>query len=124
MDRFTRAGRKKQEDSFGLPAGQVAGFAVLFAALLAALFLFPDRFELIFGVFMAAAGTGKVVVGPLDARDTDELPPASRAFRELADPTRPLGADDPVSLPPGKPESAAAVPSSVAVAPDDAATGP
>jgi hypothetical protein len=93
MDRFTRAGRRKQDESFGLPAGQVAGFSVLFAALLAAFFLFPGQIELVFGVFVAALGAGKVVAGHLAARDNDELPPASRAFRELADPARPL-ADD------------------------------
>jgi hypothetical protein len=93
MDRFTRAGRRKQDESFGLPAGQVAGFSLLFAALLAAFFLFPGRIELVFGVFVAALGAGKVVAGHLAAGENDELPPASRAFRKLADPTRPL-ADD------------------------------
>ena len=121
---FSLAVRRRRDESFGLPAWQVAGFAVLFAALLAAFFLFPDRIELVFGVFMAVVGAGKVVVGQLEAHENEELPPASRAFRELADPTRPLAVGDPVSIPPGKPESTAAVPSSTAVASDDAATGP
>ena len=102
MDRFTRAGRREDE-SFGLPAGQVAGFSVLFAALLAAFFLFPGQLELIFGVFVAALGGGKAVAGHLAARDNDELPPASRAFRELADPMRPLTplvTDDPTTVAP------------------------
>jgi hypothetical protein len=117
---FSLAVRRRRGESFGLPAGQVAGFVVLLAALLVACFLFPGRIGLIFSVFMAAVGIGTAVVGQLEAHENEELPPASRAFRELADPTRPLGADDAVSLPPGKPESAAAVPPSAAS--DDAAT--
>jgi hypothetical protein len=112
---FSLAVRRRRDESFGLPAGQVAGFAVLIAALLAALFLFPGQRGLVFGVFMAVIGIGKVVVGQLEAREDDELPPASRAFRELADPTRPLGADDPVSLP--RAEAGAAASASSAVPP-------
>jgi|GEM_PF-4975170 len=114
--------RHRRDESFGLPAGQVAGFAVLFAALLAALFLFPGQIWVIFGVFMAVVWTGKLVVGQLEAGENDELPPASRAFRELADPTRPLGAGDPVSIPHG--EAAAVIPRSTSVTPDDASADP
>jgi hypothetical protein len=90
-------GRRGRDESFGLPAGQVAGFAVLFAAFLVALVLVPGKIELIFAVLMTAVGARKLVADQLAARDNDELPPASRAFRELADPARPLTADDPVT---------------------------
>jgi hypothetical protein len=97
MDRLTRSGRSKRDESFGLPAGQVAGFAVLFAALLALLFLFPGQFELILGLAVAAAGAGKLVAAHLEGDEHDDLPPASRAFRELADPRRPLTPADRIS---------------------------
>jgi hypothetical protein len=96
MDRLTRAGRSKRDESFGLPAGQVAGFAVLFATLLVLLFL-SGNFELVLGLVVAAAGAGKLVIGQLEAHENDELPPASRKFRELADPSRPLAAGDRIS---------------------------
>jgi hypothetical protein len=92
--------RRGRDESFGLPAGQVAGFAVLFAALLVAFFLVPGKIELIFALLMTAVGARKLVVGHLAAGDNDELPPASRTFRALADPTRPLTAADPVTIGP------------------------
>jgi len=96
MDRLTRAGRSKRDESFGLPAGQVAGFAVLLAALLVLLFL-SGNFELVLGLAVSAMGAGKLVIKQLEAHPNDELPPASRKFRELADPRRPLTAGDPVA---------------------------
>ena len=102
MDRLTRFGRSKRDEAFGLPAGQVAGFAALFAALLAAFFLFPDPFEVL-GLLVAAMGAGKLVMGQLEARENDELPPASGKFRELADPLRPLTANDPLTASPPRP---------------------
>ena len=94
--------RREKRDEFGLPAGQLVGFATLFAALLAAIFLFPGQTELILGLAMGAAYAVKLVVGHLEAHENDELPPASREFRALADPTRPLTAGDPVTITPGK----------------------
>ncbi|HEV7590688.1 MAG TPA: hypothetical protein VGO40_21440 [Longimicrobium sp.] len=95
--------RREKRDEFGLPAGQVAGFAVLFAALLASFFIFPGNIELVFGLVMAAAGAGKLVIKHLEAHPNDELPPASAAFRALADPTRPLTERDPISIAPPQP---------------------
>jgi len=92
--------RRKKDESFGLPAGQVASFAVLLAALLALFFLFPGQIGLISGVVMAVVYAGKLVVEQLEAHENDKLPPASRKFRELADPRRPLAADDPVTVTP------------------------
>ena len=117
MDRFTRARRSTRDESFGLPAGQVAGFSLLLAALVAAIVLFPGHFVLVLSVFLAAVGAGKLVVGQLEASENDELPPASREFRALADPPRPLTASDPVSIPPDTPSVA----SSTAIRPDTAA---
>jgi hypothetical protein len=94
---------RKKDESFGLPAVQVTGFAVLFAALLAALFLFPGQVELILGLAVAAVGAGKLVAAHLEGDENDELPPASRAFRELADPSRPLTANDPLTPAPPRP---------------------
>ena len=59
------------------------------------LFLFPGYSELVFGLAFAAVGAGKLVVAHLEGDENDELPPASRKFRELADPSRPLTANDP-----------------------------
>jgi hypothetical protein len=91
---------RKKDESFGLPAVQVTGFAVLFAVLLAALFLFPGQVELILGLAVGLVGAGKLVAAHLDGDENDELPPASRAFRELADPSRPLTANDPLTAAP------------------------
>jgi len=90
MNRLSGQHHKDGDGEFGLPAWQVAGFSVLLAALLAALFLFPSHFEYILGLALAAAGAGKLVIGHLEAGENDELPPASSAFRQLADPKRPL----------------------------------
>jgi hypothetical protein len=90
MNRVSRHDRKDGGGEFGLPAWQVAGFSVLFTALLALLFLFPGQVELILGAMVAAAGAGKLVIGHLEAGENDALPPASREFRQLADPKRPL----------------------------------
>ena len=101
---------RKRDETFGLPAWQVAGFSVLFTALLALLFLFPGQVELILGAAVAAAGAGKLVIAHLEADENDELPPASSAFRQLADPKRPL---PPPTLPPqpGEPLDHSADPS-------------
>ena len=109
MARFVRNGRKDGDGEFGLPAWQVAGFSVLFTALLALLFLFPGQFELILGAAVAAAGAGKLVIAHLEADENDELPPASSAFRQFADPKRPL---PPPALPsrPGEPPAHSADP--------------
>jgi hypothetical protein len=64
--------------------------------------VFPEHFLLIIGAFTAVVGTGKLVVARLEAGENDELPPASPAFRALADPKRPLTASDPISLAPPK----------------------
>jgi len=61
------------------------------------LFLFPGYSELVFGLAFAAVGAGKLVVAHLEGDENDELPPASRKFRELADPSRPLTANDPLT---------------------------
>jgi len=82
-----------------------------------AVVLFPGHFELILGVFVAAVGAGKLVVGQLEMSENDELPPASRNFRALADPTRPLAASDPVA----PPRATASVPSSTGIRRDTAA---
>ena len=67
------------------------------------LFLFPGYSELVFGLAFAAVGAGKLVVAHLEGDENDELPPASRKFRELADPSRPLAANDPLSAGPQPP---------------------
>jgi len=92
--------RRTRDESFGLPAGQVVGFAVLIAAMLVAFFLFPGHIELIFGVLGTIVGAGKLIAAQIETGENDALPPASRAFRELADPTRPLSAEDPVTIGP------------------------
>jgi len=102
--RFTRNGMGKRDESFGLPVWQVAGFSVLFAALLAVLFLFPGQIELILGLVVAAAGAGKLVTDHLEAGENDQLPPASREFRQLADPKRPLPPPTPPRRPGERPE--------------------
>ena len=91
--------RRKDTNRFRLPAGQVAGLTVLFAALLVALFVFPGHVELILGGVVAATGAGKLVAGHLERDESDELPLASRAFRTLADPSQPLPDDAPISGP-------------------------
>jgi hypothetical protein len=93
----TRDGPRKRYESFGLPAWQIAGFAVLFAAMLALIAIFPEHMPLIIVAATAIGGAGKLVARQLDPHENDELPPASPAFRALADPRRPLTDDDPVS---------------------------
>jgi hypothetical protein len=68
--------------------------------LFAALLVFPGHFELVLGVLIAAVGAGRLVIGQLESHENDALPPASSKFRALADPTRPLAADDPLTLAP------------------------
>lgn len=87
----------RKNESFGTPAGQVGLVAVVIVVFGVTLALFPDHLLLILGVLTAIVGTGKLIVGQLRAHDNDELPAASPAFRALADPNRPLSADDPVS---------------------------
>ena len=89
------ARRREREKSFGLPIGQVAAVAVVLMIFVAALLLFPDHFLLVLGGLTAAGSV--VVARQLRGDDADELPPASPAFRALADPTRPLPSDAPVS---------------------------
>ena len=88
---------------FQISAWHVAAVAALFAVLLVVLFLFPGYSELIFGLAFAAVGAGKLVAAHLEGDENDELPPASRKFRELADPSRPLAANDPLSAGPQPP---------------------
>jgi hypothetical protein len=100
MDRFTGAARREQGESFRLSVGQVALVAFVLAVFWVALALFPDHLLLIIGLLTAVMGAGKLVYRQLHAHENDELPPASAAFRALADPTRPLTASDPVSIAP------------------------
>jgi hypothetical protein len=88
--------RRKRDESFRDSGWQVSAVAVLLAALLVLLFL-SGNFGLVLGLVVAAAGAGKLVIKQLEAHENDELPPASREFRELADPRRPLTAADRIS---------------------------
>jgi hypothetical protein len=103
MNRFTRAARREQDESFRLSVGQVALCAFFIAVFGVALALFPDHLLLILGLLTAVIGAGKLVHRQLHATENDELPPASAAFRALADPTRPLTASDPISAAPPRP---------------------
>jgi hypothetical protein len=102
MDRITRAERGRQEESFRHSTGQAMLIALALVAMFVLIALFPEDFLLIIGGFTAVAGAGKLVVGHLEAGENDALPPASPAFRALADPKRPLTASDPISLAPPK----------------------
>jgi hypothetical protein len=86
-----------RDESFGLPAGQVGIAALVIIVFAVTLAFFPDHLLLVLGGLTAVVGTGKLVVRQLRAHDGENLPPASPAFRALADPKRPLTADDPVS---------------------------
>ena len=99
--------RPRKRDEFGLPAGQVAGFAVLFAALMAVLVLFPGLSAPVLGVLLAAASASNRLLEFLEGQPNEELPPASRRFRQLADPQRPLVEGDPASTTPGSTDAAA-----------------
>jgi hypothetical protein len=76
---------------------------MVFAALLmlgGIVVLASGEWEGVFGVLGAWGFYRLAKTGRLDA---PELPPASARFRELADPQRPLAADDPVSAAPPHP---------------------
>ena len=110
MDRFIVSGRKKQEP-LGHSAGEFALAALLMVAAFLALVRFPDHLFEILGGVTVVVGSGKLVAAQFRARENDDLPPASAAFRALADPKRPLTADDPVTLTPAPPERMALAPS-------------
>jgi hypothetical protein len=102
MDRITRAGRGRQDESFRHSTGQAMLVALALVAMFVLIALFPEDLLYIIGGFTAVAGAGKLVVRQLEAQENDELPPASPAFRALADPNRPLTASDPISIAPPK----------------------
>lgn len=87
---------REREESFGLPMVEVVGISVLLVALLAAIFFFSLDILVALGILTAVGGTAKLIFR-LRENDGDELPPASPAFRALADPARPLAGDAPIS---------------------------
>jgi len=107
LGRFSGVRRTKREAFFSHSAGEVALAAFMLAAIFAAFFLFPGHFLPVIGLVTALVGVGKLVVTHAGAGGDDELPPASAAFRALADPARPLGPDDPVTRLPGSGDSSA-----------------
>lgn len=111
MTSESRVARRREREDFGLPLGRVAVVAVVLVVVAAALVLLlrvgavvagalegvtPDVMVGI-GVLAAVASAAAALIGHFRARDGDELPPASPAFRTLADPTRPLAGNAPIS---------------------------
>lgn len=103
MDRFTWAERRERDESFRVSAGPVVLAAFLIAVVWVVIALFPEYLLGIISAFTAVIGAGKLIDRQLRARENDELPPASAAFRALADPNRPLTASDPISAMPSHP---------------------
>src|ERR1700741_23111 len=119
MDESPWLTRRTPEEWLRLMAGGVIAIVIGFGAI----YLFPEYVLVVIGVLGLVGKVGMTLTRQRDA----ELPPASDAFRALADPSRPLaglGEADRNTFPPPPAERAGAGLESTAEPPMPAASHP